>query len=77
MSRAAKKNLTLHMGKHTPLVRKHTSTWENPCTLPHTEDVSQWRGQNTPHLFKDPGPEKKMGLYAWETRILVRRPMST
>lgn len=62
--------------------RKKTSpcTWENtpPCekallcmgksfhTSTHRRLVSQWRGQKAPQLFKGPGPEKRVGLSAWE-----------
>lgn len=76
-----KKPLTLHMVSH-PLVRKHTSTWENTSTSPHTEDgCPDDGGEKTP-----PPPScSKARVYRREratprgrsAHIPARKPMST
>lgn len=55
-------------GKTHPLVRKHTSTWENTSTSPHTEDGCPDDGgeKTPPQLFKGPSPEKRTGHSARE-----------
>lgn len=56
------------MGKHpSPPWGKHVSTWAKRLPHFHTQNgVPKWRVENTPQVFKGPGPEEMTGLSAWE-----------